>query len=616
MQRLLVLSGVAMAMLTRLLYGQIDEPASTGSWDKLRAQQPAAPHLKLTLPKATFFQGEKIDATLDFSNDDPKTIYDLATGAIGPGAAFHATDDKGNNLVDPLDWLNSGGLTMINGFVATNKLGKYTLHLSVNENVRYDHPGVYTLYATATVTSEESPPASNPARILIVSDPVSVTITPISSEQEKQAITEALRKIKTAKPNSPGAGPDAQTVEGVTELKDLQTPAARAELIKLLNTEYELAIGGLQGAPDPGAEAKNMLVAAQAGKLVLGPYGVTQYAQLRTCPFSPTAAAAPMTNDTARKEILAAMLQGTPANGTARAEALWTSFQEMWSKQGLPADLDPDGGAARRALAEHQLDLSASTVHTLFVYWNGWGSADFLPLVRREVKAGRNEPYAFIALATLSPDEARPKILAQMLGTDGDFFNGASPLSISPMPMPELDEIFRQRIANRDDLPEYLAPAICIFGSVHILPEVLDYHQNHGTQYPWGSQEEASIYLYWIRCDPEAASANFKKRIQPADDGAWAALGQTLQREWNGTALPLVRIALKDGDAGVAGDAFELLVLRGESADTDPMIAALERQATAKIPVPGVTDHARSFLANSRWQFTDDQRKRLSVLAK
>src|SRR3984885_9478599 len=102
MQRLLVLSGVAMAMLTRLLYGQIDEPASTGSWDKLRAQQPAALHLKLTLPKATFFQGEKIDATLDFSNDDPKTIYDLATGAIGPGAASHATDDKGNNLVDPL----------------------------------------------------------------------------------------------------------------------------------------------------------------------------------------------------------------------------------------------------------------------------------------------------------------------------------------------------------------------------------------------------------------------------------------------------------------------------------------------------------------------------------
>jgi hypothetical protein len=187
-----------------------------------------------------------------------------------------------------------------------------------------------------------------------------------------------------------------------------------------------------------------------------------------------------MTDETARKEILAAMLQGTPANGMARAEALWTSFQEMWSKQGLPADLDPDGGVARRALAEHQLDLSASTVHTLFVYWNGWGSAEFLPLARREVKAGRNEPYALIALATLSPDEARPKILAQMLRTNGDFFSGACPLTISPMPMPELDAIFLQRIANRDDLPEYLAPAICIFGSAHILPEVLDYHRNHG----------------------------------------------------------------------------------------------------------------------------------------
>jgi len=62
--------------------------------------------------------------------------------------------------------------------------------------------------------------------------PVTVTITAITPEQEKQTITEALSLIKTD--FSPSEGMPPSTWKGLDDLVYLQTPAARAELIKLL----------------------------------------------------------------------------------------------------------------------------------------------------------------------------------------------------------------------------------------------------------------------------------------------------------------------------------------------------------------------------------------------
>src|SRR5450631_2890530 len=96
------LIGIIVAVVSmRLLCAQA---APVSSWQEIRNHQPAALHLKMTLAKDHFYQGEKIDATLDFSNDEATKPYSLAVGAGARGAVFHATDEKGNVVPDPLQW--------------------------------------------------------------------------------------------------------------------------------------------------------------------------------------------------------------------------------------------------------------------------------------------------------------------------------------------------------------------------------------------------------------------------------------------------------------------------------------------------------------------------------
>jgi hypothetical protein len=57
-----------LAGLSRVQAG-IDE-----KWKEVRDHQPPGLQLKVTLSKHIFFQGERIDAKLDFSNDDPSVL--------------------------------------------------------------------------------------------------------------------------------------------------------------------------------------------------------------------------------------------------------------------------------------------------------------------------------------------------------------------------------------------------------------------------------------------------------------------------------------------------------------------------------------------------------------
>jgi len=204
--------------------------APDAQWQKLRDLQPASLHLKMTLAKDHYFQGEKIDARLDYSNDDPKTIYLLRFLSYLPGATFHAVDDKGHAVVDPVKWQNDWWHDPNGGVMGEYKLGQYNATWPVNANVRFDQPGLYRIYAQTQVDEDSN--QTGLQSTFIVSDPVTVTITAITPEQEKQTITEALSLIKTD--FSPSEGMPPSTWKGLDDLVYLQTPAARAELIKLL----------------------------------------------------------------------------------------------------------------------------------------------------------------------------------------------------------------------------------------------------------------------------------------------------------------------------------------------------------------------------------------------
>ena len=89
---------IAISLAFAWPYESYAQSISGSNWQDVRNHQPAALHLKLILPKDHVFQGEKIDATLEFSNDDATRFYSVAVGTATPGAVFHAFDQNGSGV--------------------------------------------------------------------------------------------------------------------------------------------------------------------------------------------------------------------------------------------------------------------------------------------------------------------------------------------------------------------------------------------------------------------------------------------------------------------------------------------------------------------------------------
>jgi hypothetical protein len=619
---------------TSAVYG-VDE-GHDQKWQDVRDHQPAGLHLKLTLPRDHFFQGERINATLEFSNDDAKHPWSVAVGAGTPGARFRATDEKGAPIIDPLKWRNDWYPMVITGPVGIHALGHYTLTLPINESVRFDAPGVYSLYALASVTEGVGFDGKN--RADLVSDQGKVTIDPLTPEQEKATLTEARQKISVSK--KPLSGSD---LDGVAELRYLQTRAARDELIKLLGN-HDLSgwvTYGLLGAPDPEAEASRIVEQVRAGKLVLDDTGAELYGELKTYPLirglSPVGmpekeAQARMdelwkARKAAQKEVLDAAIAATDNQGSAKIEALWSAFEEQAIHKN-PGEPDGDGGHARAAIAAHQLELSADHVKRLLDAWEYWGSADFLPLVRREAAPPHNNLIALIALAGLRPDEARPRIIEDFKKSEPRFFERSYPSStllcvIPPMPLPQFDSLFRAKLEEEKGDAFPIIPVIGCFGSPALLPDVVKAYNQYGqdvvegssrTEH-WDSAIKQCLFRYWLRSDPKGGAAALEQAIiSRGKDGA-GLLSSVLQYPWMNEGFPVVKWALDNSDAGLVGEGVYFTEQHGDESSIDTVISALERMRDNAAYPDFSSREAAYLLKSTHWHYSDPQRKRLDALA-
>lgn len=606
------------------------QAAPSAKWREIREHQPAALHLKLVLAKDLFFQGEKMDATLEFSNDDSNSPYSLMVGTGDPGAIFHATDEKGNAVIDPLQWRNDWYPMVIMGPVAMHPLGRYSLKLPANDTLRFDKPGVYTLYAHSHVTEGSS--FTNRSGADLVSDETRITILPLTAEQEKATISGALRKIGES-----DSLDNSSVRDGIAELNCLQTPAARDELIALLARPElsRLARTGLLSAPDPSGEAQRILSAVQAGKLVLDVNGAELYGELKSSSLIRGSSPRDLPEqeaqkrfdelwnerDAAKQEILAAAIQAPRDHGPAYIEALWAAFQDAAIHKN-PGEKDRDGGKARTAMAAHQLEFPAKHVQQLLDAWTHWGSADFLPLIRREAGPPANNFIALIALAGLQPDEARPRIIKELGLPDSRLFQGYYPAStllcaLPPMPLPQFNSLFRAKLAEAKGDAFPIIPVIGCFGSPALLPDVVESYQKYGRdpRCRWDDAILHSLFLYWLHSDPKAGAAALEQEIQSRGKEGGAFLLAVLRDPWIDDGLPVVQWALQSSNSDLVGEGVFLLEKHGSKSSIDSVIAALERFRSSTDDTKFSSYHARRLLKSERWQYTAGQKRRLEALA-
>ena len=622
------------ATLLCLLAGAITSSAQspflqTPNWREVRKLQPGELQLKMTLPKDHFYQGEIINAALEFSNTSA-TPYHVWIGTSDRSGritdtAFFANDATGVPVVDPLKWyFMMGGFG--GGLGNYKELGNWSITLPANQWLRFDKPGVYTLFAWSNRV-QKGEIAHSPERAVLVplvSDKVQITIDPLPPDAEKQIIAQAREKIAS------GGKPAGEAIE---QLRYLGTPAAGAELIPLLSNEATAfdAILGLCAAPDPGAEAGTILAAVRQGKLPLQGEVVFLYSSLNAYdllmkfvaaqPDSPEARQlaqeiTPAMNQ-ARDEITAAALSASGGKGPAYIQALLTKFQEN--------NRDP---AARAALVQHQLELSVEQAISLLEGWDNLGGEDFLPLARKMAGAPTFSVAALGALVKSKPDEARALLIADASRPKSGFFSssngsfGMGRLHLPPAPIPELDSVLRGRLAinvNAETL-FYLDE----LGSVALLPDAIAVYQAHEGK--WACEIERRFLQYWLRCDPKGGLEALTRALQAREStGCFrTVLEQVLGERWTPGAMPLVVQSLDDPDEEVVLSAVRVLEIHADSSYIDKSLSALERlqaasAAGAATPVAMFRGRpasiARQLLVSKNWHYTPEQQKRLQAIA-
>ena len=529
-------------------------------WQTLRTAEPAGLALELTLPRKTFYQGERIPAALTFKNNSTN-VYHLWIGTYDrsgriPDIGFRAEDEHGAPVPDPLQWyLDFRGIG--GGLGNEQDLGEWSIRLPANEWLRFDRPGRYRLYAWSNRPRPGGmgDRAQGRAGVDLVSDIVTIEVTPLTPAQEKTVIARAL---------AAAAGSDeAEGRDAVQALRHLQTPAARQAALSLLDGRHSFDAGmALLGAPDPAREAPLLLEAACRCDFPVPENIVWLYSMLRSP--RPDAALPPEKrgqrfrdgNEKAREEMRVAV---RGAIACKKDHALLTTLLTLLD--GRPQDRE-----LREMLRANMEKLSDQQLVELAGRWGIIGGDDLLPVLRMAAAPPRANPQALGLLAKLAPDEARPLIVEDLQRATPMYVDprqgryGLEPLTGLPdRELPEVDESLRAKLtATHPDLFTVM-PLVARYATTNLLPDVLKVYR--GAEGRWACDIQNAALRYWIRCDPVEGVRALGRALQSRKEtGCYRnTLAEVLLDQWTTNALPLLRASLGDADPGVAEAARQVL---------------------------------------------------------
>lgn len=599
-------------------------------WEKIRAAQPDKLSLIIDVPKTRYHQGEIIDTTLTFRNDSTQP-YHLWTGTYDrsgriPNIAIHASDAAGRPVADPLRWyFERGGVG--GGLGNDQDLSEWAITFPANQWLRFEKPGTYALRAYSDRVQKGDRferPNGQDDRVALVSDPVFVTITALNP-------AEAQRIIDQAVPQLPGDGREAD--EGAATLRYLGLPESRAALLPFIASGPHSfsATMALYAAPDPVAEARNILAALRAGKIKFNP-GLTQiYATLKTAAFEfkPIPESREEREALGRKfrdafqaaseEITAAATAATGGKGEDSYQTMMTLLFEDPIKR----------PQVRAELVKVQLDLTLEQGETLLRSWRSFGGEAFLPLVRKMVGPPFHNPDALAALAELKPDEARPLIIDDLQRRSPRFLipkavsqiANAPLLTLAAEPVPELEAYFRAQLRERSPKNlDLLMAAVARYGTPDLLPDVVAFYAPKEGK--WACSIQADALTFWLRFDPPAGLAALQRTLAAREHTRCYTdvLSEVLLDGWDPAALPIVTAALDDPDPEVVVSAVTVLEAHADVAHLGPSISALRRLsdgATAQnLPLHyAAKGLVQRLIHSTRWKPNAAQRRQLQEIA-
>ena len=481
--------------------------------------------------RSQFRPGETLPIELEFDSRVPKRfVVDGATydrgGRLAIDEFLVEPDDA---VIDPLlDYFALGGGSL-GGIRGIGVLGDkpFTVKLDLNEWLRFEKPGKYTLSVRSQRVSEEAK-TTTPAQSVLPpeSNTVSFEILPRDPDWEAAELGAALQIL-----GSKGSGMDRRN--GCRMLRFLGTDLAVDEMIERYGDdqwgcEFEFTAGlfsardrervvrlleaGLRAADQPVSEYYLRTLALLS---VFGQHPELRPAQTRETkgrliPSTELGRLQDLVN--AAKATYTEILDAALPEKSARARAMILSWRVESGRRADP--VSPTSPAAsrdrlREQLAATFLELANERQATLLEYqWPSLAGPAMVPVLRALVEktALASTPLPDLALRRLyelAPEEGRARILREIRNPSP----GASLKTLGMLPdreLPELDDVLAANVdAGRDEddalsiraelLQRYASPAV----SARILSLV------DASLTRMACRPQAALLAYFVRADAD-----------------------------------------------------------------------------------------------------------------
>jgi hypothetical protein len=564
----------------------------------LASSEDAAPQLQVRTAegRALYRVGERISLSLSFTGPENKRFETNMASYDRSGRMtyeeFHVAPASG--WVDPLNVYFGSSSGYIGGGLSGFALlsAKPTVvNLNLNEWVRFDQPGTYTIVVVSHRVSDISTGRSGSlgAQSLgLTSNPIQLRIIPATKAWEKAKLSSILNELEE---NSNATGPEPDSLKvAIADLRFLGTAAAARLMAQHLREDepvlmYECALG-LDGL----REKLRPIALAAMDRLIDDPDFPVSSWFLNTMSVLQLSDADPAEQREERARFTdadwAVALQALPAKeGKARA----VTVQTLSSSQ--PRQISPQQKAELGGILAASLkDLPAEKqVAELQYDWDVLRSAGLLPTLELLAKIplenpGSNEMNGYTTRGLksaalqrwfeLDPESAHEEALRQ-IGSPNPSLTADSLAFLPREKLPQFESLWVDALMATDDYQRetVFASLMAQFGTGSAVAEVQE--KANAKVGEWACAPQGAALAYLVEFDPVSARPLVERAVRERGKGKTAcnrSVFQDISLYATDPILTDVALeALDDPDPEVTMDALIYLMSYGDKSVEQPV---------------------------------------------
>jgi len=546
--------------------------------------------------RSTYQIGERIPIDLSFTGPANKQFeITIASYDRSGRIAYESFEvEPGSGWSDPLAvYFGSQSAYMVGGFGGLGVLSPTptVIHLNLNEWIRFDQPGNYTVIVRShrvADTLDANRTISHPSDFTLQSNPIHLKIVPAVSSWQKAKLASIVNELSIAAPAS-GIQPAARDA-ALADLRYLGTPAAAQVMAQHLRDD-ELALMhqctfGLMGLP----ESVHPKALAAMNKLVLDPDFPVSSWFLITLSTLQVAADAPERERAERARIDDAdwesVFEALPAKrGSARAATVQTLLSDHPKEmtQQMKVDL---ASILKMSLSDLPAEKQISTLE-----W-GWDlikSPSLLPTLEELAKKQLKDPESNLATTDttrrlksialerwyeLDPDSARQEAIRQ-IGSAHPSMTAESLYFLGDQSLPQFESIWAEALMTTTDyqMETLFASLLAHYGTGGAIAAVRQKAEAQvGT---WACAPQGAALGYLVKFDPASARPLIERAVQARGPGKTACNHSIFQNLAGYSHDPVIgEVALRaldDDDPEVTMDALIYLMSYAEASDEEPI---------------------------------------------